>query len=167
MVSAQGQVDWYCLLIVPQREDLAKTILESMGFTLSLPIEYKFIKRGSKSVPKAYPLLGPRYLFIEAPDGYPWKARWGCHLVSGVVTVEGRPAVFHCNIIKKLARITAAPYNIPISTVVHHKSLRVGEAVILKSGPFGGHSARVVEVERGRVLVFVSLLGSAQAVEHE
>jgi len=129
-----------------------------------VPQEFKFIKRGSKSLAKAYPLLGPRYVFVGAEGGFPWEARNKVHLITGFVRQEGKPAVFSVDSIKRLDRISKNPYNIPISTSVRHKSLRVGEGVIIKTPPFEDHRAVIVEVKRGRVRVFVSLLGSAQAV---
>lgn len=166
-----AELDWYCLTVVPQKEFLAAKILEDMGLVGFVPREIKYIKRKLKGgrvvlMEKSYPLLGSRYVFVGTDKPwFPWIQFHEVHLVTGYIDGDDGPAKFPEKSIKKLDRITKRPYNIPISTVVRHKSFRLGASVILKKGPFTGFTAHIIEASRGRFRVLVdNLFGSAQAV---
>lgn len=160
---------WYCLCVTPQREFLTAQILTEVGLKSFIPIELKHLKQRKRSgkrkdVVRAYPLLGPRYVFCGAQDKYPADTLRKVHLVTGHVTREGEPAVFDEKTMDGLARISKSQDNIPISQAIRHRAFRAGDIALLIEGPFAGCRVRIVDIRGGKVLVFIRVLGGSLSV---
>lgn len=157
---------WFALRTAPQREFAVEQILSRYGLTAFVPTETKWRKVPGtvrRKKPVTYAML-PRYLFVACDCPYadilyqPW-----CRNVSGVVSVDGRPAVIRPDAIERLALRSGAA--IPTRSTAVHRSFNAGDKVEIVEGPFKGWCVELTEIKGDVGRVLLKMFGTERTVE--
>lgn len=162
-------LDWYALVVPPQREVLTQEILDRLGFATFVPVERRWRRRNKFAKAKeliAY-ALAPRYVFLGLePGDTPWWDLGQVHLVTGVVGHEGVPAEIPKQPMLDVIRSYANGLNAPTAErwMRTRREFRVGDQVEVVGGPLAGLRVEVVEISGSKAKVLLQLFGSVQNV---
>ena len=147
---------WYCLHTKPGREDYVSSFLQE---TLYLPTFYprlrrtKVIRRVRRTVTQP---LFPRYLFCRFDPGYQFRAVRYAPEVLDVVRFGEDPAIVDDSIISELRSWCGDA----VDVLTLEPALRVGDPVVIRSGPMQGLHAVICQArgDRERVSILLSAL---------
>ena len=147
---------WYAVHTHPREEFKALSHLRRQGYGAYLPRHAKVIRHARKSEKVARPFF-PRYLFVKldlAVDS--WRAIRSTVGVSDIVCFSERPAPLPADVIETLRRQENAQGLIECAA----RSLKVGDSVVILSGPFAHQLGRCSNVsDDERVAILLDLLG--------
>jgi transcriptional antiterminator RfaH len=151
-----GDSHWYAVHTHPREEFKALSHLRRQGYDVYLPRHAKVIRHARKSEKVARPFF-PRYLFVKldlAVDS--WRAIRSTVGVSDIVCFSERPAPLPAGVIETLRREENAQGLIECAG----RSLKVGDSVVILSGPFAHQLGRCSNVsDDERVAILLDLLG--------
>jgi len=171
-------VRWYCLLVEPQKEILARNVLVELGFNAYLPVEIRIPqinKRRGK--PKSFvyvrhaPALGARYLFIGVAGPLPVFKLRRIHFISGVlcrkydgVTMPAQMTEEAMTRVRSVDQVTGA-MPVPRKTSLDtRRTFAAGDNVTAVKGPLCGNSFKIVEFQGHQAIVKAKFLGGEHLV---
>lgn len=106
----KAALDWYCLRVISQREDMVAKFLRYYGLKTEIKTERRFGKWNPKKKQRTdkFYCAASGYVFIGLPagDADPWRFVRTSHLIRSVVSREGRPARLD---VQKLIRFLGYP----------------------------------------------------------
>lgn len=181
---------WYALRTAPQRESLAALMIpKRTGYTVFMPVEYKWRRQARytrKRARVAIPMFRG-YIFaridadvrwqelieIEVPSkeiGPEIKTRAdkdrlftvdSVRILQGVVGFNGRPAPISDVAMEDLFRLhgKTVPHRKSVST---HRSINVGDLVLITGVGFDGHQFEVRSIGKGEAKVAMKWFGTVR-----
>lgn len=160
-------MDWYALLVPPQKEFVAQEILKRQGYLTFVPFEKKWRFRSRYSQGKElrdYPMM-PRYVFAAFrpvdDDGRALIPRWfdifNLQIIKGVVGLHGVPK--RINGIPALIRTYRNGLRRPDEEkfMRTHKEYAEGDLAIIKDPRFIDRIVTVDKIEDGRAWFKIEL----------
>ncbi len=167
-VGWRGDLQWFCLRVAQQKEQIAERLLRENGYHAFCPTEIKWKRRHRRMMrrePVTYPLL-IRYIFLGWPQGQavPWLEIFRFRVVLSVVGQSGQPLAIPA---AQMQRVFVASQE-PIAykrSVNPHRSLRVGDNVEVIGGGFAGHMTQLTEVRGKTGRIILELLGAVREIE--
>lgn len=162
-----ADMDWYALLVPPQKEFVAQEILKRQGYLTFVPFERKWRHRSRYTKEKElrdYPML-PRYVFTAfrktGEDGNSLVPKWldlfRLQIVKGVVGLHGEPK--RINGVPELIRkyrngLKRADEEKFMRT---HKEYAAGDLAVIKDPRFMDRVVTVEKIENGHAWFKIEL----------
>lgn len=143
---------WYVLRTQPQKEFAAEEIMRMLGLSAFVPKEPKYprLRRGSRvrnkeAKPKLYPYF-TGYLFAKFEGDIPWHRLAQLHIITGVVSFDGRPLRLDVEAVARVMTIQgqSIPYR---NSPNPHRSFQAGDDVRVNGGPHDGKTVPLVEID--------------------
>ena len=158
---------WYCLTCPPGADIQAAAALEADGYVIALPLEYRFKRRHPQGPAVVYPVsIMSGYLVAQLGEKPDWPAILhlektnGKRLVNGVLGMGREPYALPSLVVTYVRQMVLQHLVVPLTA-----SLRVGDTVIIESGPFAGRRAKVTRVRRGHARVALNMLGALREID--
>ena len=148
----------FAFRVAPQKEFLARDVLDRMGFNAFFPIETRYRRSNGrrKATERQYPLL-VGYILMSFEGGcIPWHHLSMLRFLKGVVGVAGVPAPISQSALERMR--VSAPHETSVNT---RKSFRKGDTV-KTTGAFDGVTMHVEEVRGDKARVMLGLLGAVR-----
>ena len=143
----------YLLRTKPQGERKSVNGLKRCGHVAWHPTEERVARRSGRTKRKRiviYP-LAPRYVVVEMPD--PFEAVREIDEVTDVVRVTGQTALRE----RDVARLRAMDGS--NAETVLHKALAVGQAIVVRDGPFRNFQAIINLIDGADATINVDVFG--------
>ena len=158
---------WFCLTCPPGQDISAATAMESGGYSVLLPLEYRFKRRHASGPAIVYPVsIMAGYLVAELGEKPDWPAILhleksnGKRLVNGVLGMGREPYALPALAVAHVRTMVLTHLVVPLT-----RGLDVGDIVIIESGPFAGRRARVTRVSRGNARVALEMFGALREID--
>jgi len=161
-----GELHWFALRTLPQREDMAAKVLRRDGLIAEIKTERRLRRRTKWDKERRYITFNaaPGYVFIAVPGNDPRVFVRPFHIFRDFVGRNGVPAELSPRAV--IAFLELYEGDLP-GYFRHFKTGRefaIGDTVIVNTGPFREHQVKVVNVADGEAWFFVHLLGRTQEV---
>ena len=146
---------WYLIQFKPNAHRLAQRNLKRQDFEVFLPTQEITRRKASRFVSELRPLF-PGYMFVGVDSrAAPWRTINSTIGVSRLVSFDGIPKPLPLPLISSLmSRCDAS------GTLLPPKTLNVGDAVDVLSGPFANLVATVEKVDaQQRVWLLMEFMG--------
>lgn len=160
-------MSWYVLTCPPGSDIQAATVLETGGHAVLLPLEYRFRRRHPQGPAVVYPVsIMAGYLVADLGERPDWPAVLhleksnGKRLVSGVLGMGREPYALPALAVAHVRTMVLTHLVVPLT-----RGLSVGDVVIIESGPFAGHRAKVTRVARGNARVALEMFGALREID--
>jgi len=155
---------WYIVQIKPNSLSRAQANLERQGFACFAPRERRSVRRSGKFVTADLPVF-PGYLFVTLnPENGSWRVINSTYGVARLVSFGAGPAPLPDGLMQALL----ARYGDGGEGEGTSISFRVGDAVVIREGPFADFVASVeaIDPER-RVHLLIDFMGRHSRVTVE
>lgn len=165
-----GELRWYALLIVPQKEAAAQEMLARKGITSYCPMDFKWRKANKFAVDQdlfSYPLM-PGWVFVGMPHyDQPWHDVVSLQLVRSVVCHFARPVeIPQAAMASMVAKFRNGVVRADEAEDMRaKKTIKPGDTVKMMEGPMRSFTAKVVEIDGSVARVMFSLFGVSKPVE--
>lgn len=163
MGAVMHESSWLVVMTKPRMETEAKVNLVRQGFEVYLPT-WVDLRRRSGGWQKVQSAMFPRYLFVRPSHAEqsisPIRSTFG---VSQMVRF-GMELAWASDALIKGIRLLEAERNDSGDTL---KPFKVGDEVMIMTGPFKGVSAKVLSSDQQRVILLLQMLGRTQQLEFE
>ena len=165
-----GELRWYALLIVPQKEAAAQEMLARKGITSYCPMDFKWRKANKFAVDQtlfSFPLM-PGWLFIGMPhEAQPWHDVVSLAMVRAVVAHDGWPVqIPQSAMLRMVTRFRNGVVRADeVEDLRPKRRLQAGDTVKMLEGPMRSFTAKVVEMNGGVARVMFSLFGMSKPVD--
>lgn len=176
MADIAGELEWYALKTVPQKEFVAQTIIRRHGFTTYLPVERRWRRRNKYTREKrllSYALF-PRYLLIgftpgqagffrvlpQVPDAYDPSSHeirfrhglfviFNLPVITGVVGIRGEPRPLNASAVARLVNIWPNGLERPKEEkwMPTNREFKEGDMVRITGGPMESMIVPVIEIK--------------------
>lgn len=163
---------WYAVVVPPRKEWITEQILQRLGFSAFIPIEYRYRRVNWRAkVRRHVPyIMTSRYVFVGfASQNVPWRelfsVRDSCGLlIHRVLSSDGEPIAIPPATMRSLF---AKSYDEGSrqSAVRLNRSIVSGDRVTIARGPFAGREVVVEGIDKGKVHFVVDLFQRAQWLE--
>lgn len=177
MTGQVGELHWYALRVLPQREDMAAKVLRRDGLIAEVKTERRLRRRTKWDKERRYLTFNeaPSYVFIAVPGREdPRCFVRPLHIFRSFVGKDGLPLRLptHTKVGKKQTRFGVTDFlqlqegELP-GYYRYHKTgreFKIGDTVIINTGPFRDHQVKVADIQDGEALFFLRLLGKNQEV---
>ena len=151
---------WYVAFTKPRMELLAQDNLLRQEYRVQLPMVRRVVRRKVGLEP-----LFPRYLFLQPQHDQqslsPVRSTTG---VSNIIRFGMELAVLSNEKCQLIMDFAASQQKGGVDSLLEVQGIRVGEKVMVNSGPFAGLEGLVSSVAKDRVLVLLNLLGKEQSI---
>ena len=157
---------WYCLTCPPGADIQAAEALEADGYSVLLPLEYRFKRRHPKGPAVVYPVsIMAGYLVAELAEyDLPRVRRLekisGKRLIHGVLGMDDKPYALPSLVVTYVRNMVLQHLVVPLT-----RGLVVGDIVIIESGPFAGKRAKVTSLRRGNARVVLNMFGALREID--
>lgn len=177
-----GELYWFALRTLPQREDMAAKVLRHDGLVAVIKTERRLRRRTKWDKERKYITYNasPGYVFIATPAGKdPREFVRPLHIFRSFVSKDGAPLRLPTQSAEVKARDGSTYMRHGILQFLeieagelpgyyrHFKTGReftIGQTVIINTGPFRDHQVRVEDIQNGEAMFFMRLLGREQTV---
>lgn len=164
-MTAQGTGDlaWYALRVLSQREDMVKKHLIYRGHRAYTKLERRFGKwTNGKRSEKEY-VAAPGYVFLGATSN-PWMEVHTCHLIRSVVSVNGMPALLDG---RKLAQfLEFDDFSLPdYFRFFRTNPFQVGDVVRIDHPSFQGFELPVKDIRNHEVIFDLVILNQTMELK--
>lgn len=160
-------MSWFCLTCPPGQDIAAAGALEARGCNVALPLEYRFKRRHASGPAIVYPVsIMSGYLVAQLGETPDWPAVLhmekgnGKRLVNGVLGMGREPYALPTLVVQHVRNMVLEHLVVPLT-----RGLMVGDTVIIESGPFAGHRAKVTRVRRGHARVALNMFGALREID--
>jgi transcription antitermination factor NusG len=161
MLDHNNQVEWFAVHTRHQHERTVSSVLGMKKFQTFLPT-YRETRRWSDRRKAVSVPLFPGYLFVNDARTRRMEIL-SAPGVSGIVSVQGVPAVIPHEEMEAVMRMTACAENLR-----RHPFLKHGDLVEVIAGPLSGvRGALVLEKDECRLVISIQMLGRSAAVTIE
>jgi transcription antitermination factor NusG len=161
----QGELRWFALRTIPQREDMVKKHLIRLGKRAFIKLERRFGKwiKGQRS-DRMY-VAAPAYVFVGLGDEEsPWDFVHTCHLIRSVVSKEGRPAEINPIVLADFLGFD--DFNAPdYFKFFRAPAFEIGETVRIETPSFEGMELPVKDIQRGEAIFELVMFAGAAPAE--
>ena len=151
---------WYLIQFKPNAHRLAQRNLKRQDFEVFLPMQEITRRKASRFVSELRPLF-PGYMFVGVDSrSAPWRTINSTIGVSRLVSFDGTPKPLPLPLISSLmSRCDAS------GTLLPPKTLNVGDAVDVLSGPFANFVATVEKVDaQQRIWLLIEFMGQGARI---
>ena len=151
---------WYLIQFKPNAHRLAQRNLKRQDFEVFLPMQEITRRKASRFVSELRPLF-PGYMFVGVDSrSAPWRTINSTIGVSRLVSFDGTPKPLPLQLISSLmSRCDAS------GTLLPPKTLNVGDAVDVLSGPFANFVATVEKVDaQQRIWLLIEFMGQGARI---
>jgi transcription antitermination factor NusG len=167
-MKAQGQggeLSWFALRVIPQREDMVKKHLIRIGKKAFIKLERRFGKwiKGQRS--DRFYCAAPSYVFVGLGDEEnPWDFVRTCHLIRSVVSKEGQPAQINPIVLADFLGFD--DFNMPeYFRYFRAPAFEIGETVRIDAPSFEGLELPVKDIQRGEAIFELVMFAGAAPAE--
>jgi len=166
-VGQSGELRWFALRVLPQREMMAAKVLRYDGLVAEVKTERRLRRLTKWDKERRYITFNaaPGYCFIAVPGDDPRVFVRPLHIFRSFVGPEdGPPARLNHGSVMNFLQLEDG--DLP-GYYRHFKTGRefsIGDTVIIATGPFRDHQVRVEDVQDGEALFFMRMLGKDQEV---
>lgn len=156
--TGTGELDWYCLRVISQREDMVAKFLRYYGLKTEIKTERRFGKWNPKKKERVdrFYCVASGYVFIGLPTGDtdPWRYVRKSHLIRSVVSREGQPARLD---VGKLIRFLGyddfdLPSYFQFFRAEEVPEFAIGDRVRVTSGALAGFDLPVQDIRAGEAI---------------
>lgn len=164
ILSVADRLQWFALIVPPQKEFVAQKILRRYGLRTFVPVRREWRRRNKFSKEKElrkFPLT-PRYLFAGFDQGVPlWFNLFNLPVISGVVGIADEPMPIPVAAMCEFITKTGGGMNAPeVQKFMRtHREFKVGDLVEIVDSPFDGLKVPVHSIEGNRAKVVLELFG--------
>lgn len=160
MFSGMDKKNWYVLQTRSRFEKKCHDLLSASGISVFLPLQ-TVSKTWSDRIKKVEVPLFPGYLFVQYDEADRYKIL-NTNGVSRFVSFGGKYATLHPSQMKAIEQALKAESTIEVVDI----DLAPGQEVLVTSGPFKGHYARLVHHNgKGKLLLAVESIGKGVLLE--
>lgn len=177
MSGAVGELNWFALRVKPQREMMVAKLLRYDGLVAEVKTERRLRRKTKWDKERQYITFNaaPGYVFIATPAGRdPRIFVRPFHLFHSFVGKDGLPMQLPARTVvgKKHTSHGIMPFlelqEGELPGYFRHfrtgREFKIGDTVIIATGPFRDHQVKVVDVQAGEALFFMRMLGVDQEV---
>ena len=154
---------WYVAYTKPKAELIAQENLERQGYQVRLAMVRRVVRRRVGIEP-----LFPRYLFFKPESAQqslsPVRSTVG---VSSIVRFGVELAMLPDDRCQAIMDYAQAQQQGGVESIAQLEGLKVGQKVLVKTGPFVGLEGLISRVAKDRILVLMSLLGKDQTLKFD
>lgn len=159
---------WFALRTTPQREEMAAKLLRYDGLVAKTKTERKLRRRTKWDKERRYLTFNaaPSYCFIAVPPG-PEDPRVYVrpfHIFRSFVGLHGRPAQLNTPAMLDFLQLEEGELPGYYRHFKTGREFKIGQTVIVTTGPFRDRQVRVEDVQNGEALFFMHLFGKDQEV---
>jgi len=163
------EINWYAILVSPQKEAAVQEILARKGILTYCPMDFRWRKRNKFAIDKdllSFPMM-PGWVFIGMnADAEPWYHVYRLSLVRSVVGYEGCPFAIPTkamtDMVRKFRNGVVRPEEERFMR--SNKEFKAGDIVRITGGPLRSFEARVIEIEGPVARVMFELFGISKPV---
>ena len=156
-----SELDWYALLVPPQKEFAAQEILSKRDIATFCPFQsvWRRPSRYSKDkVLKHYPVM-PRYLFAGFAGQVDWYRLFQMPLINAVVGVAGEPRCFDnmgafIRNFRNGLRRPGHDRHMPT-----HREFGVGDTAVIVDSALAGRHVVVESIDKGHAFFTLEMFG--------
>jgi len=170
ILQVVGDLDWYAVLVSPQKEFAFQEIMARTGIITYCPTDVRW-RRVSRYVKEkeriSFPLV-PGYVFVGiAPSGGPWHQIFRTNLVRGVIGLDGEPFPIPRKAMERMVRRYRNGFVRPDEEkfMRTYKEFKVGDTVRVMDGPLRSFEVPVVEISGPNAKVMFELFGAKHVIE--
>lgn len=162
-MSGAGELHWFALRVLSQREDMVKKLLVWRGLRAFIKTEQR-IRRKTKwdreRKARAF-CAAPSYVFVglEADSPNPWALVHGCHLIRSVVTINGIPA--QLDGVKLAEFLGFDDFDMPDYFKFFRtgrQEFKIGETVRIDHPSYEGFELPVMDIQNGEAIFQLVML---------
>lgn len=160
MFSAIDKNNWYVLQTRSRFEKKCYELLTASGISAFLPLQ-TVSKAWSDRIKKIESPLFPGYIFVQYSEADRYKIL-NTQGVSRFVSFGGEYATVHPSQMEAIGKILQFDSTVEVVDI----GLIPGQEVLIASGPFKGHQARLVHHNgKGKLLLAVESIGKGVMLE--
>jgi transcriptional antiterminator NusG len=165
-------VDWYAVIVPPQKERVAELIMERVGFDAFVPIEFRYRRVHSRQKVKRFVpyIMASRYVFVGFDRAnVPWHDLFSLKdscgvLIHSVVSLCGAPVAIPTSTMRSLFAKTGEE-DARKSAVRLNRSIVTGDKVMLTKGAYAGTIVTLEGIEEGKGKHLIEMFGKFHMVE--
>lgn len=160
-----GELSWFALRVIPQREDMVRKHLIRIGKKAFIKLERRFGKwTNGERTDRSY-CAAPSYCFVGLRDEEnPWGFVHNCHLIRSVVSKEGRPAALNSIVLADFLGFD--DFNTPeYFKFVRAPAFHIGDKVKIDTPGFVGFELPVKDIQRGEAIFDLVMFAGAAPTE--
>lgn len=168
---AMNRLDWFVLLVPPQKEYQACNALRLRGIDAFVPVETRWRRKNryrKAKVEVEYPLLRRYVLVGFYPDERPWGRVLDLPLVNGVICRDGQPFGISYRAIEHLiGKDDEAKVRAPVEQryMRTYREFAEGDEAMVTHGSLDGWKVRIEEIDGPSARILVDMLGKAQYLD--
>lgn len=162
-----SELSWWAIRTMAKNADMAAKVLRRDGIVAVLKTERRLRRRNKWDKERRYLTYNaaPGYVWIATPAGHdPRCFVRPLHIFQSFVGLHGMPVELPGPQIRRFLDLEEGP--LPGYLRYHRtgREFRLGDTVIVNTGPFRDHQVKVENIEDGEVVFFVRMLGKDQEV---
>jgi transcriptional antiterminator NusG len=140
---------WHALHVPPQREAIARNILQAAGLRACYPEETRHRWRGKERSETLHPMVS-RLVYAKLTHAPHWDVLKDRRIITGVVSHDDRPIALTPDTIRSVMGLPTTAERIAAAQAEAQR-IRPGDRALLKAGPFAGLVVDVLTVNAARV----------------
>lgn len=155
-------LDWYALLVPPQKEFAAQDILKRLGIVSFCPFESLWRQKSRYTKEKElrhFPVM-PRYVFAGFSDQPSWYDLFQLPIISSVVGLHGKPApvLGMPEFIRRFRNGLRRPDH--EKHMRTHREYAAGDLAVIVGSAMAGRVVHVTGIENGHAFFTVEMFGA-------
>lgn len=155
-------LDWYALLVPPQKEFAAQDVLKRLGIVSFCPFESLWRHKNKYSKEKElrhFPIM-PRYVFAGFSDAPPWYSLFQLPIIASVVGLSGNPATIHGmpDLIRRFRNGLKRPDH--EKHMRTHREYAAGDLAVIVDSAMSGRVVHVTSIENGHAFFTLEMFGA-------
>lgn len=165
-MTETGELSWYALRVISQREDMVKKLLIWRGCKAFIKTERRARRKTKKDVKREARLFcaAPSYVFVglDLMEDDPWAITHSCHLIRSVVSLNGKPVKLNPQALA--AFLGFDDFDMPESFMwfrTQQEAFGVGDRVRIDNPSFEGFTLPVKDIQRGEAIFDLVMMGKA------
>lgn len=155
-------LDWYALLVPPQKEFAAQEVLRRFGVASFCPFESAWRQRSRYTREKElrhYPIM-PRYVFAGFSSRPDWYLLFTLPIISSVVGIHGQPARVSGlpDLIRRFRNGLRRPEH--ERHMRTHREYAAGDMAVIVDSAMAGRVVHVTSIENGHAFFTMEMFGA-------
>ena len=163
-MTGTGELTWFALRVIAQREDMVKKLLIWRGLKAFIKTERRArrkTKRDVKREPRTF-CAAPSYVFValDLEEENPWALVHRCHLIRSVVSLDGRPVRLNPAALAEFLGFD--DFDMPDYFMffrTQDEAFAIGDRVRIESPSFEGFTLPVKDIQRGEAIFDLVMMG--------
>ena len=159
-------LDWYALLVPPQKEFAAQDVLARIGIASFCPFESFWRRKNRYTKDKElrhFPIM-PRYVFAGFDGAADWYGLFQLPIIASVVGLHGRPmrVADMPDLIRRFRNGLRRPDH--EKHMRTHREYAAGDLAVIVESAMAGRVVHVTSIENGHAFFTLDMFGGAMTL---